>query len=98
MKSQAPGRQRAAGGLGYRSKAGRVESEGQIAGMRSRGSATHRALGRGLRIGRITPRVLDLSCCLTWGSSHGKGSGKALQGRTVFVEKEKQSSYWGLWA
>ena len=48
MKSQAPGRQRAAGGLGYRSKAGRLESEGQIAGMRPRGSASHTELWEGV--------------------------------------------------
>lgn len=49
-------------GLGYRSKAGRVESEGQVAGMRSQGYS-HRAWGRGLGTGRNAPRVLGLSCC-----------------------------------
>jgi len=73
-------------GLGYRGKAGRVESEGQIAGMRTQGYSQPQSLGKGFGDWEKHTRGIGAKILLNMGFQPGKGLGKALQGRTAIVE------------
>jgi len=73
-------------GLGYRGKAGRVESEGQIAGMRTHGYSQPQSLGKGFGDWEKHTKGIGAKLLLNMGFQPGKGLGKALQGRTNIVE------------
>jgi len=73
-------------GLGYRSKAGRVESEGQIAGMRTHGYSQPQSLGKGFGDWEKHTKGIGAKLLLNMGFQPGKGLGKNLQGRSNIVE------------
>ena len=74
------------GGLGYRSGAGRVESEGQIAGLRNTGFSQPQSLGKGFGDWEKHTKGIGAKLLLNMGFQPGKGLGKNLQGRSAIVE------------
>ena len=74
-------------GLGFRGqKAGRVESEGQIAGMRTQAFSQPQSLGKGFGDWEKNTKGIGAKLLLGMGFQPGKGLGKNLQGRTNIVE------------
>ena len=82
------GRHIKAGGLGSSSRdnVGRVQSEGQIAGMRSYGFNHHQSLGKGFGEWEKHTRGIGAALLLKMGYQPGKGLGKTGEGRTEIVE------------
>ena len=74
------------GGGGYRGRAGRVESEGQIAGMRSQNYSQPQSLGKGFGDWEKHTKGIGAKLLLNMGFQPGKGLGKNLQGRSNIVE------------
>ena len=74
------------GGLGSRSRAGRVESEGQIAGLRTQSYAQPQSLGKGFGDWEKHTKGIGAKLLLNMGFQPGKGLGKNLQGRNTIVE------------
>ena len=73
-------------GFGSRGKAGRVESEGQIAGMRTQSFSQPQSLGKGFRDWEKHTKGIGAKLLLNMGFQPGKGLGKNLQGRSAIVE------------
>ena len=75
------------GGFGFRShKAGRVDSEGQIAGLRTQGFSQPQSLGKGFGDWEKHTKGIGAKLLLNMGFQPGKGLGKNLQGRSNIVE------------
>jgi len=77
------------GGLGFGSRrkgAGRVEGEGQIAGMRTSGYVPQQSLGKGFGDWEKHTKGIGAKLLLQMGYQAGKGLGKNLEGRTKIVE------------
>ena len=73
-------------GFGYRSKAGRVESEGQIAGLRTQTFNQPQSIGKGFGDWEKHTKGIGAKLLLNMGFQPGKGLGKELQGRSNIVE------------
>ena len=75
------------GGFGSgRHKAGRVEGEGQIAGMRTQNFSQPQSLGKGFGDWEKHTKGIGAKLLLNMGFQPGKGLGKNLQGRSNIVE------------
>ena len=74
------------GGLGSRGRAGRVESEGQIAGLRTQSYSQPQSLGKGFGDWEKHTKGIGAKLLLNMGFQPGKGLGKNLQGRNTIVE------------
>ena len=66
--------------------AGRVDSEGQIAGMRTQSYAQPQSLGKGFGEWEKHTKGIGAKLLLNMGFQPGKGLGKNLQGRSAIVE------------
>ena len=86
-ESGGPRRTGFGGGGAFRSqRAGRVESEGQIAGMRTQTFSQPQSLGKGFGDWEKHTKGIGAKLLLGMGFQPGKGLGKNLHGRTGIVE------------
>ena len=78
---ESAGGRRGFGSSGFRShKAGRVDSEGQIAGMRTQNYSQPQSLGKGFGEWEKHTKGIGARLLLNMGFQPGKGLGKNLQG------------------